>query len=363
MPIDLPVVKQFLYPYRTPCAERHISRRFLRFVIDFLVLGTGAMTPLPTRWLSSVIVRCNGQLTLFDCGEGTQSPLRRYGWGFKRIGAICLSHCHADHIAGLPGILISIANAVRTEPVTVYGPPGTKRMVEGLLRIVPQLCYPLTVEEVGSGSEPFELPGGMFGQVENGQHRVPQVTYRVDVPRGRRFDADKAKTLGVPVGLWRALQSGKIARWPDGVASPEDVLGPERAGLSFAFVTDTRPVPSFPAFLKGVDLMICEGTYGDSADRQKAIQYRHMTYTDAANLAFDSGAKSLLLTHFSPAMEDPKAFLLNAASIFPNTIIGQSGLSITLSFADEEDDASKPRIDLAAAEPVSFAAASDGPDR
>ncbi len=332
-------------------------------MIDFLVLGTGAMTPLPTRWLSSVIVRCNGQLTLFDCGEGTQIPLRRYGWGFKRIGAICLSHGHADHIAGLPGILISIANAVRTDPVVVYGPPGTRHMVEGLMRIVPPLCYPLTIEEISGASEPFELPGGMVGRVQEGQHRIPEVIYRVDVARGRRFDAEKAKTLGVPVGLWRALQSGKIARWPDGVANPEDVLGPERAGLSFAFVTDTRPLPAFPAFLKGVDLLICEGTYGDSADRQKAIQYRHMTYTDAANLALDSHAKCLLLTHFSPAMEDPKAFQLNAAGIFPNSIIAQSGLSITLSFADDQDDKATPYLDVAAAQPVGFAAASDGPDR
>jgi ribonuclease Z len=332
-------------------------------VIDFLVLGTGAMTPLPTRWLSSVIVRCNGQLTLFDCGEGTQIPLRRYGWGFKRIGAICLSHGHADHIAGLPGILISIANAVRTDPVVIYGPPGTRHMVEGLMRIVPPLCYPLIIEEVTGASPEFELPGGMSGRVLDGQHRIPVVIYRIDVARGRRFDAEKAKTLGVPVGLWRALQSGKIARWPDGVASPEDVLGPERAGLAFAFVTDTRPLPTFPPFLRGVDLLICEGTYGDSADRQKAIQHRHMTYTDAANLAHDSKAKALLLTHFSPAMEDPKAFQLNAAGIFPNTIIGQSGLSITLSFADEEDDMAKPQLDVEAAQPVSFAASSDGPDR
>jgi ribonuclease Z len=332
-------------------------------VIDFLVLGTGAMTPLPTRWLSSVLVRCNGQLTLFDCGEGTQIPLRRYGWGFKRIGAICLSHCHADHIAGLPGILISIANAVRTDPVVIYGPPGTQRMVEGLMRIVPSLSYPLTIEEVTSESEAFDLPGGMSGRVLEGQHRVPVIIYRVDVSRGRRFDADKAQALGVPVGLWRALQTGKIARWPQGVASPEDVLGPDRTGLSFAFVTDTRPGSNFPEFLRGVDLLICEGTYGDSADRPKAIQHRHMTYTDAANLAFDSKAKSLLLTHFSPAMDDPRAFELNAASIFPNSIIGQSGLSLTLSFADDESSDTAPHLDLGAAEVVNSSAASEGPDR
>jgi ribonuclease Z len=331
-------------------------------VIDFLVLGNGAMTPLPTRWLSSVLVRCNGQLTLFDCGEGTQIPLRRYGWGFKRIGAICLSHCHADHVAGLPGILISIANAVRTDPVTVYGPPGTQRIVEGLMRIAPPLCYPLTVEEITSASEPFELPGGMTARVLEGQHRVPVLAYRVDVSRGRRFDAEKAQALGVPVGLWRALQTGKIARWPHGVASPEDVLGPERRGLAFGFVTDTRPVATFPEFLRGVDLLICEGTYGDSADRPKAIQHRHMTYTDAANLAFDAKAKALLLTHFSPAMEDPRAFVLNASSIFANTIIGQSGLSLTLSFADEESNEA-PSIDVSAAESVSATAASEGPDR
>jgi ribonuclease Z len=331
-------------------------------VIDFLVLGTGAMTPLPTRWLSSILVRCNGQLTLFDCGEGTQIPLRRYGWGFKRIGAICLSHWHADHIAGLPGILISIANAVRTDPVVIYGPPGTQRMVEGLMRIVPPLSYPLTIEEVTSASEPFALPGGMTGRVLEGQHRVPVLIYRVDVERGRRFDPDKARALRVPVGLWRALQTGKIARWPDGVASPNDVLGPNRRGLSFGYVTDTRPASTFPEFLREVDLLICEGTYGDSADRAKAIQHRHMTFAEAANLAFDAKAKSLLLTHFSPAMEDPKAFVLNAASVFPNTIVGQSGLSLTLSFADESDVAEPPQLDLSAARVVSSDAWSEGPD-
>jgi ribonuclease Z len=332
-------------------------------VIDFLVLGTGAMTPLPTRFLSSVLVRCNGQLTLFDCGEGTQIPLRRYGWGFKRIGAICLSHCHADHVAGLPGILISIANAVRTDPVVIYGPPGTQRIVDGLMRIVPSLSYPLTVEELNAGSAQFALPGGMTGRVLEGQHMVPVIIYRVEVSRGRRFDAEKAKALGVPVGLWRALQTGKIARWPQGVASPEDVLGPERRGLSFGFVTDTRSVSTFPDFLREVDLLICEGTYGDSADRPKAIQHRHMTYTDAANLAFDSKAKSLLLTHFSPAMDDPKAFELNAISIFTNSIIGQSGLSLTLSFADDESVAEPPQLDVGAAEVVNSSAASEGPDR
>jgi ribonuclease Z len=337
--------------------------RNLRLVIDFLVLGNGAMTPLPTRWLSSVLVRCNGQMTLFDCGEGTQIPLRRYGWGFKRIGAICLSHCHADHIAGLPGILISIANAVRTDPVVIYGPPGTQRMVEGLMRIVPSLSYLLTINEVTAGSEPFDLPGGMSGRVLEGQHRVPVIIYRIDVSRGRRFDADKAKALGVPVGLWRALQTGKIARWPQGVASPDDVLGPDRPGLSFGFVTDTRPATNFPEFLREVDLLICEGTYGDSADRPKAIQYRHMTYADAANLAFDAKAKSLLLTHFSPAMDDPKSFALNAISVFSNTIIGQSGLSLTLSFADEENVAEPPRLDVGAAEVVNGGGASEGPDR
>ncbi len=305
-------------------------------MIDLLLLGTGGMLPLPDRWLSTLLIRCQGELTLFDCGEGTQIPWKRFGWGFRRLGAICLSHTHADHVAGLPGLLHSLANADRSEPVQLFGPPGTARVVEGLRTIAPHLPYEFVVREV-DGGESFSLPGGLVGSTALGEHALPCLSYRVDLPRARRFDAARARTLGVPQGCWRDLQRGESVVWDGGSAVPDDVLGPERSGVSLGYVTDTRPVPALPAFLRGIDLLICEGTYGNPEDASKASQNRHMTFTEAATLARDSEAGQLWLTHFSPALTDPEAWRGEATAIFPETTIGYSGLTGTLQFQDDRE--------------------------
>lgn len=305
-------------------------------MIDLLLLGNGAMTPLPDRWLSSLLVRCQGELTLFDCGEGTQIAWRTFGWGFRRVGAICLSHCHADHVAGLPGILHSLANAGRTEPVAVYGPIGTELVVAGLRTIARDLPFAVSVRELGDG-DACDLPGGLSGRVAAGEHRVPSLVYRVSLTRARRFDPARAESLGVPLPLWRALQRGEAVAWAEGEAAPDDVLGAPRRGLAFGFVTDTRPRSAMATLLRGVDLLVCEGTYGDPADAAKAAAWKHMTFTEAATLARDADARALWLTHFSPAMADPASFLPEATATFPNTTIGASGLTATLTFDDENE--------------------------
>jgi ribonuclease Z len=302
-------------------------------MLDFLLLGNGAMLPTPDRWLSSLLVRHDGELVLFDCGEGTQIPWRRYGWGFRRLGTICLSHWHADHVAGLPGLLHSIANAGRTEPLAIYGPELTSRVVDGLRVIAPLLPYDVVVHDL-TGGDRFELPVGLLVAVLTAEHRVPCLVYRVDLPRARRFDPARARARAIPLELWRALQRGETVTWPGGNATPDDVLGPDRPGISFGFATDTRPLSTMPPFFAGVDLLICEGTYGDSADLPKAVQNKHMTFAEAATLARDSHARSLWLTHFSPAMEDPAASLHEATAIFPETTLGYSGLTGTLKFED-----------------------------
>jgi ribonuclease Z len=302
-------------------------------MIDLLLLGTGAMLPLPDRWLSSLLLRCDGELILFDCGEGTQISWRRFTWGFRRVAAICLSHMHADHVAGLPGVLLSLANAGREEPVAIYGPVGTAAVVAGLRTIAPHLPFEVRLTELESGAR-FALPGGMAGSVLAGEHELPCLAYRVDLARGRRFDVDRARALGVPQVHWRTLQHGEPVTWPGGAATPEDVLGPPRPGLAVAYVTDTRPVPVLPAFLAGVDLLVCEGTYGDFADQPKAIERGHMTFREAATLARAAGAGALWLTHFSPALADPLAFLPEATAVFPATTIGFAGLTTTLSYED-----------------------------
>ena len=303
-------------------------------MIDVLLLGTGGMLPLPARWLSSLLVRCRGELTLFDCGEGTQIPWQRTGWGFRRLGAICLSHVHADHVAGLPGLLHAVANAGRTEPVALYGPVGTAATVAGLRVIAPKLPYELRVTELGD--ERFDLPGGLTGLAAPGKHGLPVLAYRVGAARARRFSPEQARALGVPLPLWRPLQRGEAVRWDGGKAAPAEVLGPPRRGLALGFVTDTRPVPGIAELVRGVDLLVCEANYGDPADAAKAAEWGHMTFAEAAALARDAAAKALWLTHFSPALTEPEAFLEEATTVFPATTIGFTGLTTTLSFLKEE---------------------------
>lgn len=304
-------------------------------MIDVLLLGTSGMHPTAERWLSSLLVRCQGELILFDCGEGTQIPWRRAHWGFRRVAAICLSHWHADHIAGLPGILFSLANAGRTEPVSLYGPTGITPIVAGLRVIAPVLPFELRVVELADG-ETFPLPAGITGRALLGKHGLPSLAYRLDLARAPRFDAERTRELGIPQHLWRPLQHGQPVRWEEGEVQPADVLGPPRRGLSLAYVTDTRPLPAHVPFLADVDLLVCEGTYGDPEDGPKAAEWTHMTFAEAATLAADARAHQLWLTHFSPGLQDPNAWLGEATSRFPETTIGYSGLSTRLSFSDEE---------------------------
>lgn len=305
-------------------------------MIDLLLLGTGGMMPMPNRWLSSLLMRIEGDLTLFDCGEGTQIPWQLYGWGFRRLGTICLSHLHADHVAGIPGLLHAIANSGRDEPVTVFGPPGTVHVVQSLREIAPFLGFELRIREIDDGVR-FALGNVATATVLRGDHALPVLCYRVDIARSRRFLVEKAQEDGVPQTFWARLQRGEDVRDGTFVIESGEYLGAERRGVSVGFVTDTRPVPNLPGFMKGVDLLVCEGTYGDSADLHKAIERKHMTFAEAATLARDAGAGALWLTHFSPAVSDPHEWLRNATDIFPATTIGYSGLEATIAFSIDDE--------------------------
>jgi ribonuclease Z len=300
-------------------------------MIDVALLGTGGMMPLPHRWLSSLLVRVQGELTLFDCGEGTQIAWRQTGWSMHRLGAICISHTHADHIAGLPGLLHAVANTGRTEPVTIYGPPGLQPVVAGLRTIAPYLPYPMHVVELESG-EGFALPGGLDVRCVAGVHALPVLAYRLDLPRKRPFLVERAVSLGLPRPLWSSVQNGNVVEWEGQRVGPNDVLGPERPGISLAYVTDTRPTAEIAELVAGVDLLVSEATYGDDADADKAVRNTHMTFREAATLAKSAGAGRLWLTHFSPGVEVPAAWLANAEEVFANTVVGSDGLVATLNF-------------------------------
>jgi ribonuclease Z len=303
-------------------------------MIDAVLLGTGGMLPLPGRWLSCLVIRVNGHITLFDCGEGTQIAWRDSGWGFRRLGAICISHTHADHVAGLPGLLHAVANAGRTEPIRMFGPVGVASVVSALRMIAPVLPYEVLVTEL-RGGERFTLPGGLAGSCETGEHALPVLAFRADLPRSRAFLPERARALEIPIELWKQLQAGESVSWTGGKAAPDAVLGPPRSGVSIAYVTDTRPVPELSRFLEAVDLLVCEGTYGSDEDLPKAMRNRHMTFREAAALAKRANAHLLWITHFSPALENPDAFLANATDVFPKATIGHDGLTIGLPFSDE----------------------------
>lgn len=299
-------------------------------VLDLALVGTGGMMPLPKRWLSSVLLRYGSHLVLFDCGEATQVSLQALGWGIKGIDLILISHLHGDHVAGLPGLLLTQGNAGRTEPLDILGPPGLSYAVDRLRVIAPYLPFEVRCRDMQAG-ETFALDA-MRGTCAAGEHHVPCLAYRLDVPRGRAFLPERARALEVPLEHWRALQHEQSIVVDGRTVTPDDVLGPARRGLALGLVTDTRPTADLQHLVRDVDLLVCEGTYGSDDDLPRALERKHMTFSEAATLARSANAQQLLLTHFSPAVPDPESFAGYARAIFPNTIVGRDHLSLSLNF-------------------------------
>ena len=304
-------------------------------MIDLCLLGTGGAMPLPERALSALLFRVNGTLSLIDCGEGTQVSMRRLGWGFRALGTIFISHFHGDHVGGLPGLLLTLGNAGRDEPVDVYGPPGIRRIVRALLSIAPYLPFTVNVHEVRAPAE-FRV-GELAVRVLSLEHSVPCIGYRFSVERSRPFLPDRASALGIPVAHWKKLQRGRRVRIGNRTIAPDDVLGSHRRGLSFAFITDTNPIDPIVDFARDVDLMICEANYAQEADRPKARERRHMLFSEAAELARRSSARRLWLTHYSASIAHPADHLPVATAVFPGTELGEDLKTTTLRFQDEVD--------------------------
>jgi ribonuclease Z len=302
-------------------------------MIDICILGTCGMMPLPGRWLSSVLLRCGASLTLFDCGEGTQIPWKTTGWGFRQLGAICLSHMHADHVAGLPGVLFMVAHAGRTEPLDIYGPMGTTYVIEGLRRIAPELPFPVIIHEL-TGGEHFPLPGGLQGACSAAAHGIPCLAYRLELTRKPAFQVEKARALGLPVQLWSKLQRGEPQEFQGQIIQPEQVLGEARRGISFGYITDTRPTETLSAFVHDVDLLVCESMYDNPEDLPLALANAHMLAEESAGIARKANARELVLTHFSPKIQDTSGAEKAARAVFPQTRAAYDGFTITLEYED-----------------------------
>jgi ribonuclease Z len=259
-------------------------------------------------------------------------PWKTLGWGFRQLGAICLSHMHADHVAGLPGILFMVAHAGRTEPLTIYGPVGTTYVVEGLRRIAADLPFPIHIHEL-KGGERFALPGELQATCASAVHGVPCLAYRVELGRRPAFQAEKAKELGLPVQLWSPLQHGKPVTFNGQTIQPEQVLGAPRRGIALAYITDTRPTGALSTLAHDVDLLICESMYDDLEDLPLAKANAHMVAQESAGIAKAAGAHQLLLTHFSPKISDPTLAEKMARRVFPNTRAARDGTVVTLEYS------------------------------
>ena len=306
-------------------------------MIDVCLLGTGGMMPLPYRYLTAMMARYNGKSILIDCGEGTQIAMKQKVWSPKPIDVICFTHFHADHISGLPGMLLTMGNAERTEPLLIIGPKGLEKVVGALRMIAPELPFELRFHEL---SQPFE-------QIDMGDYRIEAFRvnhnvicygYNLIVERAGRFQVEKAKALGLPVQLWNPLQKGNVVEFEGKTYTPDMVLGPARKGLKVTYCTDTRPVPAIVEHAKKADLFICEGMYGEPEMVSKAKENRHMMFTEAAQLAKEAEVSELWLTHYSPSLIRPDDFMEPVRKIFPAAKPGKDRKSAYLTFEKKENE-------------------------
>lgn len=304
-------------------------------MVNLTLLGCGGNVPLPNRFLSSLFMNFNGRKILVDCGEGTQVSMKMNGCGFKDIDLICITHTHGDHIIGLIGLLSTMGNSERKKPVTIVGPVGIKEAMDAI-QVLITLPYKLNI---------IENPKGIFSLVDpilsdlsietiELEHSTECIGYNFYFARHPKFNVEKAQQNNVPRKYWNMLQKGMTIMDEDVNYTPDMVLGDDRKGIKISMITDTRPLDTIPEFIYDADLFICEAMYGDEMDISKAIKNKHMLFREAASLAIKGNAKQLLLTHFSPSIEDPNVFENNAKSVFENTIIGYDRFSTQIKYPE-----------------------------
>lgn len=294
--------------------------------------------PLPYRHLTSVLLRREGNLFLFDCGEGTQVSLRRLNLKWKKIDAIFISHTHADHVTGLPGILMLTSQVDRTEPLYIYGPPKIKEYVETSRKVLDMyINYPIIVQEIKA---PCVVHSGkdFYIRAFPLDHTKTCVGYTLEeLDRPGEFNPQKAQELGVPCGpLWAQLQQGFEVEAADGTTvKPEQVLGPKRSGRKFSFVTDTLYKSNIAPEVKGSDLLICEGMFEDELIDQ-AKEKKHMTASQAATIARDAEVRRMCMIHYSPRYTDRELdkLLEQARAVWPKSELSRDRMNIDIPYID-----------------------------
>ena len=289
-------------------------------MLDVCLLGTGGTMPLPERALTSLLVRYKGKNILIDCGEGTQVMIRKSGFSLNKIDTILITHFHADHISGLPGLLLSIGKSERTDPLRIIGGKGIAFVVKSLCIIAPDLPFEIECFEIDNIHETFMLDELKIESLRL-DHNIPCYGYSLTLNRTGKFNPQKALALGIPLNMWGLLQKGERVEYEGQLFLPEQVLGDARKGLKITYCTDTRPTKDLVDFARNSDLFVCEGMYADEEKLQKAIINKHMMFSEAAETARLANVKMLWLTHFSPTIKDPKEYCEYACSMFSDTII------------------------------------------
>jgi len=295
---------------------------------DVIPLGTASAIPTEHRHLSALALERKGRILLFDCGEGTQYRLLRADLSRARIDAIFVTHLHGDHCYGLPGLLSTLALQQRTHPIILVVPTGGRAMLDALPGDAPDdLPYPLRIDEL-AGDEDGEVvyeTDEVTVTTRPLDHRRVTMGFRIqETPRPGRFDPEQARALGVPEGpAFGRLQDGRPVTTSDGTTvHPEQVMGPPRPGVAFAYVTDTRPCPGGRALADGADLLYHDATFTDAL-HGRALETKHSTAREAAEIARDAGANRLLLGHVSARYDDPAPLAREAQAVFPAASVAE----------------------------------------
>ncbi|MBR1422938.1 MAG: ribonuclease Z [Ruminococcus sp.] len=297
--------------------------------MDICLLGTGGMLPLKNRFLTSCYIEHEGKGVLIDCGEGTQVAAAKAQIKISRICVILLTHTHADHITGLPGLLLSIANTERTEPLNIYAPKNALGVVEALLKITGKLPYRIEIKALETREMSTMRLDAIDPMLELRalplKHSTICLGYSLTLYHKRVFLPERADELGVPLRERKTLHNGESITVDGKIITPEMVTDEPRAPQRLTYVTDTLPINEISGFASGSELFICEGMYGDTEKKKSMNEKGHMLMQDACALAKRAEVKELWLTHYSPAEPDPKIYKEELRRIFPRVKISRDG--------------------------------------